>query len=256
MRSTSSLFWLVLTTAILVIACRTADVIAGVSSRQSTPTAAAEQTPRPQVRVPTRAAPEAEPTEIAAVVVTAEPTEVALEPPPEPTEEPPQPTIPPRPTQPPTVFTRAPTKRPAPTEIPTITPTPAPTRCPQQYCAVYRGCQPDSGNTVVEGMVYENGQPKNGVAVRVSVAEGAYPIVEGDFVSGNDPINPNMPDPANPGRYVLQIVAGAPREGNWWVFVVDQPNGTRQISEGIMIHTDADPFIPNACQRAFVDFVK
>lgn len=108
---------------------------------------------------------------------------------------------------------------------------------------------------MVEGVVYNNGSPENGVAVRVALAQGAYPKVD-DFISGTDPINPGKPDPKNPGHYVLQIVAGAPREGNWWVFLVDRANGTKQISEAKLIHTNDDPYNPANCQHAFVDFVR
>ncbi len=190
------------------------------------------------------------------LVPTQTPTEFVPTAPP-PTEAPP-PTAPPPPTEmPPPTETLAPTRKPLPTKSPTPAPptaTPAPTRCPQKYCVVYRGCTQDTGNIIVEGIVYNNGVPENGVVVRASNAQGAYPIVE--FVSGNDPINPGKPDPNNPGRFFLQIVAGAPQEGHWWIFAVDVPNGTKQISEAKEIHTHDDPFNPVNCQHAFVDFVR
>jgi hypothetical protein len=242
-------FWmLVLAMSGIVLACRTADLL----SNASEPRVAQNETVTPTKRAatatrkaPTIARPTRAPTEM--------PTEILATEPPPPTEAPP-------PTEPPPTNTRraAPTKIPPPPQSPTPegpTATPAPTRCPQQFCVVYRGCQPDAGNTIVEGIVYNNGVPENGVAVRVAKAEGAYPLVD-DFVSGTDPINPGQPDPNNPGRYILQIVAGAPREGNWWVFVVDRPNGTKQISEAKLIHTNDDPFNPGNCQHAFVDFVR
>jgi hypothetical protein len=107
---------------------------------------------------------------------------------------------------------------------------------------------------VIEGTVYVGTQPENGVTVRVAKSPGAYPLVD-DFVSGNDPINPGKPDKFHPGHYYLQIVAGAPEEGHWWVFVVDQPNGTKQISSAIEVHTN-DAATPGNCQHAFVDFVR
>lgn len=107
----------------------------------------------------------------------------------------------------------------------------------------------------MEGFVYKDGAPENGVAVRVAKSAGAYPLVD-DFVSGNDPINPGGKDLKNPGHYILQIVAGAPREGNWWVFVVDVPNGTKPLSEAQLIHTNDDNTNPANCQHAFVDFVR
>lgn len=108
---------------------------------------------------------------------------------------------------------------------------------------------------MIEGVVYNNGVPENGVVVRVAKEAGAYPLVD-DFVSGNDPVNPGKKDPNNPGRYILQIVAGAPREGNWWVFVIDKPNGTKVLSQAQLIHTNDDPYNPVNCQHAFVDFVR
>lgn len=165
------------------------------------------------------------------------------------------------PTEEPPTDLPPPTRIPA-TRAPTLTPTPAgptpttaPTRCPKTYCVVYRGCQPDAGNTMIEGIVYKNGVPENGVVVRVAKEPGAYPLVD-DFKSGNDPINPGQPDPNNPGRYILQIVAGAPREGHWWVFIVDVANGTKVLSDAKEIHTNDDPFNPANCQHAYVDFVR
>lgn len=100
--------------------------------------------------------------------------------------------------------------------------------------------------------MYAGGQPENGVAVRVALETGAFPLVD-DFISGTDPINPGKPDPNRPGQYRLQIVPGAAREGNWWVFVVDKPKGTIVLSESYFVHTNDDPS-PGNCQHAFVDF--
>ena len=234
----------------VALACRTADVVTQLQEPRVaqditvTPTKKNTTVTR---RTPTKARATRVPTEVPTEIIAAEPPPTEIPP----TEEPPPP--PPTNTRKP-----APTKKPQPTEVPTPagpTATPAPTRCPQQYCVVYRGCQPDAGNTLVEGIVYNNGVPENGVAVRVAKAEGAYPMVD-DFLSGTDPINPGQPDPNNPGRYILQIVAGAPREGNWWVFVIDRPNGTKQISEAKLIHTNDDASNPANCQHAFVDFVR
>ncbi len=119
----------------------------------------------------------------------------------------------------------------------------------------YRGCEPDADNTVIEGYAYESGMPKDGVTVRVALEVGGYAKL--DFVTGTDPINPGRfdPNPQSRGRYYLQIVAGAPQEGNWWVFVVDKPDGTRILSEAKFIHTNDDP-APGNCQHAYVDFFR
>ncbi len=247
MRTRSLQFWiLILVACSALLACRTADLFFNataprVAQNETAPTRPAATATH---RAPTQARPTRLPTEL--------PTEIIFTAPPPPTEIPP--TAPPPPTKP----KPAPTKKPLPTVPPTPsgpTATPAPTRCPKTYCVVYRGCQTDAGNTIIEGIVYNNGVPENGVAVRVAKAEGAYPMVD-DFVSGTDPINPGQPDPNNPGRYILQIVAGAPREGNWWVFIVDRANGTKQISEAKLIHTNDDATNPVNCQHAFVDFVR
>ncbi len=225
----------------LIIACRTAELISNV---QATPRHATSTPTRLNVaqKRPTKA-PTAEPTEI---VPTEEPLpseEAPTEPPP--TQEPPTP----RPAPPRKL---PPTATPSPSG-PTVTP--APTRCPQQYCVVYRGCQPEVGNTIIEGFVYNNGVPQDGVAVRVASGQGEAGVTE-DFVSGTDPVNRGKPDKLHPGHYFLQIVAGEAREGNWWVFLMDKKNGTIQISQGQLIHTNDDPYNPANCQHAFVDFVR
>lgn len=249
MNTRSLRFWLlVLAVSAVLLACRTANLLSNAAeprvaqSEQETPTLKAATATR---RAPTLARPTRIPTKF--------PTEFIPTEPPPPTENPATEPLPPTSTRKP-----APTKIPLPTLPPTPegpTATPAPTRCAQQYCVAYRGCQPDGGNTIVEGIVYNNSVPENGVAVRVAKSEGAYPMVD-DFISGTDPINPGQPDPNNPGRYILQIVAGAPREGNWWIFVVDRANGTKQISEAKLVHTNADASNPANCQHAFVDFVR
>lgn len=242
------IFVLLIVCGALALACRTAELVTGPAAPPSrTPIAQSRAT-----RTPQRAQPRPSMTSAALA-----PTNV----PPPPTEEPPTqipapvPTraIVPSPIRPPAV----PTRNPAPTAQPSPsgpTPTVGPTHCPQKYCVVYRGCQAESGNTIVEGIVYNGSVPENGVTVRVAKSQGAYPIVE--MVSGTDPINPGKPDPNNPGRYFLQIQAGRAEEGNWWVFAVDVPNGTRQISEAKLIHTNDDATNPGNCQHAFVDFVR
>ncbi len=239
---------LVLLACAFVIACRTANLITNVQEprvAQRVTAARASPSPSRARAIPTKSRVLPRPTRVPSKLIPTEPLPT----------QPPPPTVPPPPSA---THKPAPTRKPLPTPTPTPagpTETPAPTRCPQQYCVVYRGCQTDAGNTIVEGIVYNNGVPEDGVAVRVAKAQGAYPMVD-DFVSGTDPINPGQPDAKNPGRYILQIVAGAPREGNWWVFVVDRPNGTKQISEAKLIHTNDDPFNPANCQHAFVDFVR
>lgn len=257
-KKTRSFLPAVIGLVLVLLACRTLDLAFDVVDPRATAVAVTDNTAptdAPTHRAPTRRPPTeipqppptqsnpqhvVAPTEPPPPPAAPEPTDLA-----EPVE-----TEPPKPK--PTTIAHPATVATATPQLPTATP--GPTACPKKYCVVYRGCQPD-GNTIVEGIVYNNGVPEDGVAVRVAKSEGAYPLVD-DFKSGSDPINPGQPDPKNPGRYFLQIVAGAPREGNWWVFVVDQVNGTKQISEAKLIHTNDDNTNPANCQHAFVDFVR
>lgn len=247
-----STFLLTLAIIAILLACRTVDLITNAPEESSVALQveerATETRPRPRPSLTPFVPQQQQPPQVA-TFPTEEPflpTEIPL-----PTDEPFQVQEQPEPEfeEPP-----PPPPQPTPTDAgPTATPGPTP--CPKTYCVVYRGCQPDSGNTLVEGYVYKNGVPENGVAVRVALSEGAYPLVD-DFVTGNSTVNPGQPDPNTPGYYKLQIVPGAAREGNWWVFVIDTPNGTKQISEAQLIHTNDDGFNPANCQHAFVDFVR
>lgn len=241
----------------VLLACRTTELLTESSNEKSVASNARELTTEAPTRP--RPRPSLTPALVQQQQVQTAPNEPAALPPALPTDAP-APTDPPPEQQPqaqpqePTSIIPTPRPQPTPTDSgPTATP--GPTRCPQTYCVVFRGCQPDAGNTVIEGFVYNNGVPENGVAVRVAKEEGAYPLVD-DFISGNSTVNPGKPDPNTPGYYFLQIVAGAPREGNWWVFVIDVPNGTKVISESKLIHTNDDPNNPGNCQHAFVDFVR
>ncbi len=144
----------------------------------------------------------------------------------------------------------------------TLTPTPSstftPTTSPYKYRAVQvKKCEPDYRNTIIEGTVYANGQPENGVIVRISLSAGGYQLPGIDsFISGDDPLNPGRPDPQHPGRYVYQILAGGPQEGNWWVFLVDKAGSKgKQISEAVFVHTN-DGVQADSCQHAYIDFVR
>lgn len=243
---------LVVAVLAVLLACRTIDLITNAPNETTVALDARERPtesltrPRPRPTLTPALLQQQQPIQAAPTELPPPPTDVPL-----PTEVPTveQPTVPQ-----PTVPRATPIPQPTPTDSgPTATP--APTRCPRTYCVVFRGCQPDAGNTVIEGFVYNNGVPENGVVVRVAKEEGAYPLVD-DFVSGNSTVNPGKPDPNTPGYYFLQIVAGAPREGNWWVFIVDVPNGTKTISESKLIHTNDDPYNSGNCQHAFVDFVR
>lgn len=245
---------LIVLAALALLACRTVDLVTNALQSPPSPTRIAQGRPtrvlggvtptRSQPGLRTTATHSVEPSEAEATPIA--PTVAA------------RPTRPLQPTAPPPTrrATAIPaTLKPAATEPPAVAASPAPTRCPFKYCAVNRGCQTDPGNTLVEGIVYAGGVPESGVAVRVALKAGAYPLTD-DFVSGTDPINPGKPDPNNPGRYLLQIKPGKAEEGNWWVFVVDRAGGTRQNSEAVLVHTNDDATNPANCQHAFIDFVR
>ncbi len=205
--------------------------------------------PNPPTRVPVRSTkpplpPTAKlappPTETPAPMATAVPTDTPTR------THTPQPTSTPLPTNTPT-FT--PTNTPTPTK--TFTPTAIPTHCPTEYCVIMQRCEPGE-NTRAIGTIYENDHPKNGVRVRVSYAMGGPPVLP-DFISGNDPNNPNRPDPQHPGYYQLGLLEGGALEGNWWVFIVDDKG--KVLSEGRYFKT-AGQRTATSCQVGIADFYR
>lgn len=145
--------------------------------------------------------------------------------------------------------TATPTWTPLPTN--TYTPTIVPTHCPQQFCIIMQRCEPGE-NTRAVGTIYENDRPKNGVRVRVSYALGGPPVIP-DFISGNDPNNPNVPDPLRPGYYQLGLLEGGALAGNWWVFVID--NEENILSEGRLFNTQGQT-TATSCQVGITDFYR
>lgn len=205
------IFWLV------ILGCRTTDVIA-----RANPTATSTVT---------RTVPR--------------PTFTPAPPTPLPTQVPPPPPASP---------TRAPTARPTTPRpvVPARSPTPAPpppTADPYAgwyYKPVNKGCVAAS-NTRIEGIVLENGVPKNGVRVRVSIAEHGDPVIN-DFITGTDPNDHKHICPECQGRYRLGIAEGQRIDGNWWVFIIDA-SGAPQ-SPGVYVKTHDNP----GCNTATVDF--
>ncbi len=220
---------------------------------------------------------------VAQAVLTFQPTHVPIPPtrvPVRPTQPPVPPTATPPPPPPPTA-TPAPTATPVPTDMPTLTntpeptstplptntptltptntptptntytPTPIPTHCPTEYCIILQRCEPGE-NTRAVGTIYENDRPKNGVRVRVSYAMGGPPVIP-DFISGNDPNNPKLPDPQHPGYYQLGLLEGGALEGNWWVFIVDDQHNV--LSEGRYFKTHGQQ-TATSCQIAITDFYR
>lgn len=147
--------------------------------------------------------------------------------------------------------TPLPTPTDTPTPTNTFTPTVVPTHCPQQYCIIMQRCE-GGENTRAVGTIYENDRPKNGVRVRVSYAMGGPPVIP-DFISGNDPYNPNAADPLRPGYYQLGLLEGGALAGNWWVFIVDEKN--QVLSEGRYFNTQGQ-FTETSCQVGITDFYR
>jgi len=140
-----------------------------------------------------------------------------------------------------------PTPVPTPTPIPQPTPTPAPQPTPTPayyYRVAYTACI-HSGDTFIEGTVYEGQNRVNGVKVRLSYAPDGPPVVN-DYVTGTDP--------SKPGMFTHILMPHAPRPGTWCVWVVDN-NGNRISEVGCVTTNNLGPDDPNACWRGVVDFV-
>ncbi len=150
------------------------------------------------------------------------------------------------PTPRPIVPTRAPTPRPV---APIAPPPPPPTTDP--YAGYYykpsKMVCVTAGNTRIEGIVTENGLPKNGVTVRVSDREGGAPSIN-DFVTGTDPSDYKHTDPALAGKYRMGIYEGQQNAGNWWVFLIDGAGNL--LSPGVLVTTQDG----GGCNTATVNF--
>jgi hypothetical protein len=138
-----------------------------------------------------------------------------------------------------------PTEEPTETEVPTETPQPTPEF---RYQVVNPYCGPN-WKTFVEGTITEGGEPMDGLLVRISTNQGGDPAWT-DYVSGADP--------TKPGGYTQIIDANRPREGLWYVWIVD-PETKKRISEIATIKTDKvhvedTDKSPGSCQSATIDF--
>jgi hypothetical protein len=196
-----------------------------------------------------RSPPTATPTELRKTATPGRTVQVSFKPSDTPTPVPTDtlpPTVLPSPT---TVPTRAPTKRPPPTPTPAPTPIPQPTRCPEQYCIQSYKCEPNQ-DTFADGHVYENGQPRNGLKVRISIVAGGYPIDEA--TSGDDPLNRKQ-DPNFAGYFRVAAAMGEARAGNWHVFIVDAQG--KRISQDGFFNTQ-DNITGTSCQHAIFEFVR
>lgn len=141
------------------------------------------------------------------------------------------------------IAARAPTVPPPPTQIP-------PTPTPEFYYKVsFSYCGPN-GQTFVEGIVYENGTPKNGLLVRISQGPDGLPDPNNDDKTGSHL--------GRPGYYFQNIDANRPHGGTWYLWVID-PETKRRISMIAVVKTDpkrVDDTDKSAgsCQSATVDF--
>jgi hypothetical protein len=207
-------------TLLIVLGCRTADLIAQGGA------------------TPTRTA----------IRATVRPTFTTVPPTEPPTDVPPLTALP-------VVPTRAPAPRIVPTRVPTpaksATPAPPPPT-PDPYAGYYykpvnKGCV-TAPNTRIQGTVIENGQKKNGVLVRVSDREGGGPSID-DFTTGVDPSDYKHQDPSLQGQYRLALYEGQKNAGNWWVFIIDSAGNL--LSPGVLVTTQDI----GGCNTATVDFV-
>jgi hypothetical protein len=229
----------------VILGCRAGDLAASIRQSRAGVTAVAANPTRPRpsatatlvalVETPTEAATET-PTETLEPSPTEAPTDT-----PEPAE-----TATPRPTSTPA----PPTRIPPPTQTFTPAPPPSPTRCPDQFCVIKSDCIPGQDTRAI-GHVYSNGVPLNGARVRVSYANGGAPAAA-DFISGHDPVNPQNLWLGHDGYYQVGIREGAPFDGNWWVFLVDDA-GNNVISEGRWFKT-TDVTTGTSCQIGVTDF--
>ncbi|HZQ10080.1 MAG TPA: hypothetical protein VFD70_26120 [Anaerolineae bacterium] len=216
------------------LACRTADTISQI---RSAPT---NTRPRPaptDTRGPTRFAhaPQTDtPTEVT-VAENEAPTETAPE------EQQAEPTA-------------EPTTRPAapppqrPTAEPQSTEPPPPTASQYKYQISDSRCGPNV-RTYIEGYVYEDGAPKNGILVRISQGPDGQPDPNPDYRTGTDP---------RAGYFFQNIDANAPHGGTWYLWLID-PETMQRISAIEIVKTDPTRVedtetSSGSCQSAEVSF--
>jgi glucose/arabinose dehydrogenase len=146
--------------------------------------------------------------------------------------------------------TASPTVTPSPMATPSVTPSPTATATPASGYVFNRAelvrCDPNAGVTYINGTVRYDGVPANGYGVVFSYQPDG-PWVTPPQTSGPHPGYPGW----NPGYYSHILQSGMPREGDWWLWIVDD-QGTR-ISKMAFVHTDG---VAGAgkCQQAVVDF--
>lgn len=88
--------------------------------------------------------------------------------------------------------------------------------------------------------------------MRVSYSLGG-PRLLPDFISGRDPINPNIEDPNRPGYYQFGLLEGGPLQGDWWVFIVNDDG--EPLSTGRYFKTHGE-ITATSCQVGITDFYR
>jgi len=215
------------------LACRTVDTIAQL---RPTPTITRPRPAPTDTRGPTRFA-HAPQTDTPALVTVTEneiPTQVTADA--QQAEATAKPTS--RPAAPPPP---RPTAEPQPTE-------PSPTTPQYEYQIADSRCGPNL-RTYIEGYVYENGAPKNGILVRISQGPDGQPDPNPDYRTGTDP---------RAGYFFHNIDANAPHGGTWYLWLID-PATMQRISEIEIVKTDPTRVedtetSSGSCQSAQVSF--
>ncbi len=217
----------------IMLACRTLDTLALLRSTVTPSAPRATRTPKRIAQADLQTS-GASPTFIVAVT---DPPEEPVEP--EPPTEPPQANP-----------ASAPTRRPVPqaTARPPNTPVPPTPTSPYLYKIQESRCGPNV-RTYIEGFVYENNVPKNGVIVRISQGPDGQPDPNDDFLTGSDP---------RKGYYFHNIDANAPHGGTWYLWVMDA-NAQQRLSEIAIVKTDPERVedtenSSGSCQSAKVIF--
>lgn len=135
----------------------------------------------------------------------------------------------PTPTNTPTPLPPTPTPTPRP---PTATPTPLPPTATPTPSFKYQGFEPyyhpNCGQTFLEGTVYNTDDTPAAKGIRVKMWTTNYEHIT---VTGEDPNKAS-------GYYWQCICADGPREGDWFVAVVDEAGNP--ISDTVSFHTDGD----------------
>ncbi len=110
-------------------------------------------------------------------------------------------------------------------------------------------CRPNV-RTFIEGIVFDQGEEKNGIIVRISMSPGGDPAPNDDYITGTDR--------TKPGYYFQNIDVNRPHGGLWYIFLLD-PDTKKRISDIATVKTDSvrvedDENSSGSCQSAEVNF--